>query len=65
MGVTSGSAATANASGAPVYGIASTPTDNISWFIGWQGDVAIAVMANGTDPAAVAGRFFHNAHSTS
>lgn len=64
-GVTSGTARTANATGAPVYGITSAASDNRSWFIGWQGDVAVAVLAEGTDPAAIASRFFHASHVTS
>lgn len=29
-----------------------------SWFVGWQGDLAIAVLTRGYDPAAAAGNFF-------
>ena len=30
----------------------------MGWFVGWQGEVAIAVLAENYDPAAVAGEFF-------
>jgi cell division protein FtsI/penicillin-binding protein 2 len=64
-GVTSGTAATANVNGEPVSGITSAAADNRSWFIGWQGDVAVSVLAEGADPAAIAGRFFHTVRTTS
>ncbi|PZG50363.1 penicillin-binding protein [Spongiactinospora gelatinilytica] len=63
-GVTSGTAATANANGPQVHGISSFTTGSRSWFIGYQDDVAVAVLAEGNDPAAIAGAFFHGAHST-
>ncbi|MEO3862415.1 penicillin-binding transpeptidase domain-containing protein [Acrocarpospora sp. B8E8] len=67
-GVATGSARAAAAPGDPVYGVASTVTyvekkerSQLSWFVGWQGDVAVAVMMRGADPAgasSVAGAFF-------
>ncbi|GLW05294.1 penicillin-binding protein [Microtetraspora sp. NBRC 13810] len=63
-GVTSGSARTANASGPAVHGISTGATGPHSWFIGWQGDVAVAVLADRVDPAAIAGSFFHNSNAT-
>ncbi|MEV0591301.1 penicillin-binding transpeptidase domain-containing protein [Nonomuraea cavernae] len=44
-----------------VYGVAAPAGDEGSrqaWFVGWQGDVAIAVLSRNYDPAAVAGDFF-------
>lgn len=70
-GVTSGAAAAASAPGEPVYGVAAevTQTDKkertkLSWFVGWQGDVAVAVLAESGDPQAapvIAGTFFRGA----
>ncbi|MFF0244613.1 penicillin-binding transpeptidase domain-containing protein [Streptosporangium sandarakinum] len=63
-GVTSGSAAAAAAPGDPVYGVTATAVRGrkpLAWFVGWQGDTAVAVLMESTDPAAgatVAGRFF-------
>lgn len=60
-GVTSGTAGTAAVPGAPVYGVVAGPAlagKAQSWFVGWQGDVAVAVLIENGDPAAVAGRFF-------
>ncbi|GIH22135.1 penicillin-binding protein [Acrocarpospora phusangensis] len=67
-GVATGSARAAAAPGDPVHGVASTVTfvekkerRELSWFVGWQGDVAVAVMMEGPDPAgaaSVAGAFF-------
>ncbi|WP_030451215.1 penicillin-binding transpeptidase domain-containing protein [Herbidospora cretacea] len=67
-GVTSGSAKAASVAGAEVYGVASHVgfTDKkqrrqLSWFVGWQGDIAIAVMVETGVPGAapaVAGSFF-------
>ncbi|GII00996.1 penicillin-binding protein [Planobispora takensis] len=65
-GVTSGSARTAAAPGDPVHGItaaASRDRKPLAWFVGWQGDVAVAVLVDGSDSTAgatVAGRFFQN-----
>ncbi|MBG0828126.1 penicillin-binding protein [Planomonospora sp. ID67723] len=64
--VTSGSARAAAAPGDPVHGVtaaASRAGKPLSWFVGWQGDVAVAVLVESSDPgagAAVAGRFFQN-----
>lgn len=41
-----------------VYGVTATSGNQQGWFVGWQGDVAIAVLAKNYDPAAVAGSFF-------
>ncbi|MFG3436022.1 penicillin-binding transpeptidase domain-containing protein [Nonomuraea sp. NPDC047897] len=44
-----------------VYGVTAPAGDEGSrqrWFVGWQGDLAIAVLARNYDPAAVAGSFF-------
>ncbi|GAA2642011.1 penicillin-binding transpeptidase domain-containing protein [Nonomuraea recticatena] len=60
-GVRSGSARAAAAAGEPVSGIVAPVTGkskNQAWFVGWQGDVAVAVLAENADPAAYAGRFF-------
>ncbi|MFE3453383.1 penicillin-binding transpeptidase domain-containing protein [Nonomuraea sp. NPDC059194] len=60
-GVTSGTAAAAATGGEPVSGITAPVTGKSrkqAWFVGWQGDVAVAVLAEDTDPAAYAGRFF-------
>ncbi|ETK33633.1 penicillin-binding transpeptidase domain-containing protein [Microbispora sp. ATCC PTA-5024] len=71
-GVSSGSAHAATAPGGTVYGVASqvTQTDKkqrrtLSWFVGWQGDVAVAVMAESGDPgtaATMAGSFFRDSN---
>ncbi|GII75344.1 penicillin-binding protein [Sphaerisporangium rufum] len=73
-GVTSGSAAAAAAPGEPVHGVVSTVRFDdgkrrreLSWFVGWQGDVAVSVLLEAADPAAaarVAGRFFRGAGQT-
>lgn len=50
-----------------VYGVTAAATDQDernAWFVGWQGDVAIAVLARNYDPAAVAGSFFNALHDT-
>lgn len=54
---TSGTAHAAQAGSSKVYGVSSTVKD-LTWFVGWQGDVAVAVLARNSDAAAVAGRFF-------
>jgi cell division protein FtsI/penicillin-binding protein 2 len=46
---------------ATVYGVrasAGTQDRPMTWFVGWQGSVAIAVLARNYDAAAVAGGFF-------
>ncbi|WP_084517809.1 penicillin-binding transpeptidase domain-containing protein [Microtetraspora niveoalba] len=70
-GVTSGSARAAAAPGDPVYGVAAgigyvvkKQRRDLSWFVGWQDDIAVAVLAESTDASAasaVAGRFFRSA----
>ena len=70
-GVSSGAASAASAPGDPVYGVAAevTQTDKkertkLSWFVGWQGDVAVAVLAKSGDLSAapaIAGSFFRTA----
>ncbi|MEO3812954.1 penicillin-binding transpeptidase domain-containing protein [Sphaerisporangium sp. B11E5] len=75
-GVTSGAASAAAApGGAPVYGVVSAVSytekkrqRSLSWFVGWQGDVAVAVMAetpSPTLPAQMAGQFFRGLPSSS
>ncbi|NUW41132.1 penicillin-binding transpeptidase domain-containing protein [Nonomuraea rhodomycinica] len=44
-----------------VYGVSAAAGDEGSrqrWFVGWQGDVAVAVLAKNYNPAAIAGDFF-------
>ncbi|GAA3189644.1 penicillin-binding transpeptidase domain-containing protein [Nonomuraea roseoviolacea] len=44
-----------------VYGVSAAAGDESSrqrWFVGWQGDLAIAVLAKNYNPAAIAGDFF-------
>jgi cell division protein FtsI/penicillin-binding protein 2 len=70
-GVTSGAASAASAPGDPVYGVAAEVTQTekkertkLSWFVGWQGDVAVAVLTQSGDTAAasaIAGSFFRDA----
>lgn len=68
-GVTAGSARAAAAPGDPVHGITATVVQKrkpYAWFVGWQGDVAVAVLMQTSDPtagAAVAGRFFRGLHA--
>ncbi|MGW4637864.1 NTF2-like N-terminal transpeptidase domain-containing protein [Sphaerisporangium sp. NPDC004334] len=72
-GVVSGTAAAASAPGDKVYGLASAVTytekkreRHLSWFVGWQGDLAVAVLTESADPAAsarVAGQFFRSART--
>ncbi|WP_327087306.1 penicillin-binding transpeptidase domain-containing protein [Nonomuraea sp. NBC_01738] len=55
------SAPAAQAGAGKVYGVAATVPDGnqqLTWFVGWQGDVAVAVLAKNDDAAATAGRFF-------
>ncbi|WP_219470956.1 penicillin-binding transpeptidase domain-containing protein [Nonomuraea rhizosphaerae] len=44
----------------PVYGVRDPGVQDkrVGWFVGWQGEVAIAVLTKNYDPAAVAGEFF-------
>ncbi|MGW5260990.1 penicillin-binding transpeptidase domain-containing protein [Microbispora sp. NPDC004025] len=70
-GVSSGAASAASAPGDPVYGVAAEVTQTekkertkLSWFVGWQGDVAVAVLAKSGDLSsapAIAGSFFRTA----
>ncbi|TMR88579.1 penicillin-binding transpeptidase domain-containing protein [Nonomuraea basaltis] len=41
-----------------VSGVTATAGSQYTWFVGWQGDVAIAVLSKNYDAAAVAGGFF-------
>ncbi|MFG6197332.1 penicillin-binding transpeptidase domain-containing protein [Nonomuraea sp. JJY05] len=41
-----------------VYGVTATAGSQMKWFVGWQGDVAVAVLARNHDAGAVAGSFF-------
>ncbi|AQZ66534.1 penicillin-binding protein [[Actinomadura] parvosata subsp. kistnae] len=55
----SGAAGTpAQAGKGRVYGVRASAGNQQGWFVGWQGDVAIAVLTKNYDPAAVAGSFF-------
>ncbi|MFG1698423.1 penicillin-binding transpeptidase domain-containing protein [Nonomuraea sp. NPDC049309] len=48
----------AQAGKSKVYGITATAEGGLTWWVGWQGDVAVAVLAKNHDAAAVAGDFF-------
>ncbi|MBN6052604.1 penicillin-binding protein [Nonomuraea sp. RK-328] len=44
-----------------VYGVSASAGEEGSrqrWFVGWQGDLAVAVLAKNYNPAAIAGSFF-------
>ncbi|MFI7638682.1 penicillin-binding transpeptidase domain-containing protein [Nonomuraea sp. NPDC049400] len=41
-----------------VYGVKATVGSQYTWFVGWRGDVAVAVLAKNYDAAAEAGSFF-------
>ncbi|MGW0801701.1 penicillin-binding transpeptidase domain-containing protein [Nonomuraea sp. NPDC002799] len=41
-----------------VYGVTATAGNQLTWFVGWQGDVAVAVLAKSYNAGAVAGSFF-------
>jgi cell division protein FtsI/penicillin-binding protein 2 len=66
LAVTSGSARAANVAGSPVYGQAGVVQSGshayLSWFVGYRGDLAIAVLQTGATAtqaaAALAGTFF-------
>jgi cell division protein FtsI/penicillin-binding protein 2 len=66
LAVTSGSAHAANISGAPVYGQAGVVQSGrhsyLSWFVGYRGGLAVAVLETGSTAgqaaAALAGTFF-------
>jgi cell division protein FtsI/penicillin-binding protein 2 len=69
LAVTSGSAHAANLSGVPVFGqagvVQSGPHSYLSWFVGYRGSLAVAVLETGNTAdqaaAALAGRFFGKA----
>ncbi|HEX4816088.1 MAG TPA: penicillin-binding transpeptidase domain-containing protein [Nonomuraea sp.] len=48
----------AQAGSGKVYGVTATAGDGLTWWIGWQGDLAVAVLADNYNAAAVAGGFF-------
>jgi cell division protein FtsI/penicillin-binding protein 2 len=48
----------AQAGKAKVYGVTATAGDQMTWFVGWQGDVAIAVLSKDYNASAIAGGFF-------
>lgn len=72
-GVTVGTAAAADAPGEKVHGVSSTITytdkkrqRSLSWFVGWQGNTAVAVLTETTNPVAsaqIAGQFFRSART--
>ncbi|MEV4107594.1 penicillin-binding transpeptidase domain-containing protein [Nonomuraea sp. NPDC049695] len=41
-----------------VYGVKATVDNQYTWFVGWRGEVAVAVLAKNYDAAAEAGAFF-------
>ncbi|MFC4011474.1 penicillin-binding transpeptidase domain-containing protein [Nonomuraea purpurea] len=47
-----------------VYGVTATAGDQMTWFVGWQGDVAIAVLSKNYNAGAVAGGFFSALHNS-
>jgi cell division protein FtsI/penicillin-binding protein 2 len=65
LAVTSGSARAANLPGTPVYGqagvVQSGKHSYVSWFVGYRGSLAVAVLETGSSPAqaaaALAGSF--------
>ena len=69
LAVTKGSAKAANLPGAPVYGqagvVQSGKNSYQSWFVGYRGNLAVAVLETGTSPssaaAALAGTFLKSA----
>ena len=69
LAVTSGSAHAADLSGTPVFGqagvVQSGPHSYLSWFVGYRGSLAVAVLETGTTAdqaaAALAGTFFGKA----
>ncbi|MEV7005781.1 penicillin-binding transpeptidase domain-containing protein [Streptosporangium sp. NPDC051022] len=68
-GVTAGSARSAAAQGDPVHGFTAVATQGrkpLAWFVGWQGDLAVAVLTESSDSTAgarIAGRFFQSLHA--
>jgi cell division protein FtsI/penicillin-binding protein 2 len=69
LAVTKGSARAANLPGTPVYGqagvVKSGESSYLSWFVGYRGSLAVAVLETGTTAnqaaAALAGHFLHAA----
>jgi cell division protein FtsI/penicillin-binding protein 2 len=69
LAVTKGSAKAANVSGTPVYGqagvVQSGKHSYLSWFVGYRGNLAVAVLETGTSAssaaAALAGSFLKSA----
>ena len=69
LAVTSGTAQAANLPGAPVYGqsgvVQTGKNAYLSWFVGYRGGLAVAVLETGTTAkqaaAALAGKFFGKA----
>jgi cell division protein FtsI/penicillin-binding protein 2 len=69
LAVTSGSASAANLPGTPVYGqagvVQSGKHSYLSWFVGYRGSLAVAVLETGSSPsqaaAALAGSFLKSA----
>ncbi|MEW9547154.1 penicillin-binding transpeptidase domain-containing protein [Nonomuraea sp. NPDC050783] len=54
-----GAAGTAAQAGrARVHGVTATAGNQMTWFVGWQGDLAIAVLSKNYNAGAVAGGFF-------
>jgi cell division protein FtsI/penicillin-binding protein 2 len=48
-----------------VHGVRATAGNQLTWFVGWQGDVAIAVLSKNYDASAVAGAFFGGLRTSS
>ncbi|MGN9836941.1 penicillin-binding transpeptidase domain-containing protein [Nonomuraea sp. H19] len=48
-----------------VYGVRATAGNQLTWFVGWQGDVAIAVLSKNYGADAVAGSFFAGLRNSS
>ena len=73
LAVTSGSAHAADVSGTPVFGqagvVQSGQHSYLSWFVGYRGNLAVAVLETGTTAgqaaAALAGTFLGNGRLTS
>ncbi|MFG1703619.1 penicillin-binding transpeptidase domain-containing protein [Nonomuraea sp. M3C6] len=55
----------AQAGRSKVYGVTATAGSQQTWFVGWQGDVAIAVLAKNYNAGAVAGSFFAGLQNSS
>ncbi|WP_188191307.1 penicillin-binding transpeptidase domain-containing protein [Nonomuraea sp. SYSU D8015] len=48
-----------------VYGVRANAGSQLTWWVGWQGDVAIAVLSKNYDASAVAGGFFEALRTSS